>query len=343
MEVCLSMLEFRDKAGLNKVSPRLVFEALTTPAARSKTSYERLEFLGDSVLKFGTTFSSFMQHNSYSEGVLAISRSSTVSNRNLFEIGRSIGIGSVMLNEKISTKEWVPPGFENSDYYKPSQMSLKTIADSVEALIGACFQCAGIDTALDFLERVGLIYAIPKSKALPSVWMGADTEQLSERREKLEEKLNYSFCRTDYVNLVLDYKNLDAFGKVTLQRLEFLGDAVLDLNIACHLFKSYPDLGPGSYTNQRSEIVNNRELGSIAAPFVDDIQDFPKLAGDLFETLLAGIFLDCGCDLDKTFLVLKPLLLDRREETRLLVKHPVRQLQELTQTPEHRNKPLKYM
>lgn len=41
------------------------------------------------------------------------------------------------------------------------------------------------------------------------------------------------------------------------QRLEFLGDAVLDFLITMHLYKSYPGMSPGLLTDMRSASVNN--------------------------------------------------------------------------------------
>jgi endoribonuclease Dicer len=51
---------------------------------------------------------------------------------------------------------------------------------------------------------------------------------------------------------------------VWLQRLEFLGDAVLDLLITKHLFFSHPGLTPGRLTDLRSAAVNNECFARVA-------------------------------------------------------------------------------
>ena len=43
----------------------------------------------------------------------------------------------------------------------------------------------------------------------------------------------------------------------SLQRLEFLGDSVLDYLITWHLYNKYPGMSPGQLTDMRSASVNN--------------------------------------------------------------------------------------
>lgn len=48
------------------------------------------------------------------------------------------------------------------------------------------------------------------------------------------------------------------------QRLEFLGDAVLDYLVTCHIYSTFPDYGPGDITNMRSALVNNCTFAEFA-------------------------------------------------------------------------------
>ena len=50
-----------------------------------------------------------------------------------------------------------------------------------------------------------------------------------------------------------------------LQRLEFLGDSVLDYLITKHLYGEYPNLSPGLLTDMRSASVNNECYAQVAA------------------------------------------------------------------------------
>ena len=58
-----------------------------------------------------------------------------------------------------------------------------------------------------------------------------------------------------YVFLMLD--NYNVIPALQLQRLEFLGDAVLDYLITVYLYNKYPGLSPGYLTDMRSASVNN--------------------------------------------------------------------------------------
>lgn len=50
----------------------------------------------------------------------------------------------------------------------------------------------------------------------------------------------------------------------SLQRLEFLGDAVLDYLITSYVFSAYPKLKPGQLTDLRSLSVNNKAFACLA-------------------------------------------------------------------------------
>ncbi len=51
----------------------------------------------------------------------------------------------------------------------------------------------------------------------------------------------------------------------SLERMEFLGDAILDYLVTCYIFSEYgADLTPGEVTNIRSALVNNNTLAKIA-------------------------------------------------------------------------------
>lgn len=91
------------------------------------------------------------------------------------------------------------------------------------------------------------------------------------------------------------------------ERLEFLGDAVLELVVSFSLFKKYKDKTEGQLTSLRSKIVQTKTLASIAKRLV--LPKFLKLSkgeresggvendsllADTFEAVLGAIFLDQG-------------------------------------------------
>ena len=91
------------------------------------------------------------------------------------------------------------------------------------------------------------------------------------------------------------------------QRLEFLGDAVLDLLISEHLFKQFPSSDEGHLSNNRSKIVNRKALAGFANTLglgehliIGDsaekqrIRTSESALADAIEALIGAIYLDQG-------------------------------------------------
>lgn len=75
---------------------------------------------------------------------------------------------------------------------------------------------------------------------------------------KNEKLLKQAFVHRSYLN------ENPAFELGHNERLEFLGDAVLELAVTEYLYKNYPDLAEGEMTNLRAALVNTQMLAKIA-------------------------------------------------------------------------------
>jgi ribonuclease-3 len=91
--------------------------------------------------------------------------------------------------------------------------------------------------------------------------------------------------------------------KVNNERLEYLGDAVLDAILSDYLFEKFPDANEGFLTKIRSRIVNREVLNQLAVSMgINNIlisninlsHPTKNLYGDAFEALLGAVFLDKG-------------------------------------------------
>jgi ribonuclease-3 len=91
--------------------------------------------------------------------------------------------------------------------------------------------------------------------------------------------------------------------KVNNERLEYLGDAVLDAILSDYLFEKFPDATEGFMTKIRSRIVNRDILNQLAVSMgihnilisnISSIQPTRNLYGDALEALIGSIFLDKG-------------------------------------------------
>lgn len=102
---------------------------------------ERLEFLGDSILGQSVTVMLFTENPTLDEGELAKRRASLVSTVALAEIGRSIGLGPHI---RLGRGEILTGGRDKSSI----------LADTVEAIIGACYLSVGTDAATALVLRL---------------------------------------------------------------------------------------------------------------------------------------------------------------------------------------------
>ena len=102
--------------------------------------------------------------------------------------------------------------------------------------------------------------------------------------------------------------------KVNNERLEYLGDAVLDTVMSDFFFERYPNASEGFLTKIRSRVVSREELNQIAKSM--GLNDFlvnkisagnyvKNLYGDAFEAFIGAIFLDCGYKKTKKILLNK--------------------------------------
>lgn len=100
------------------------------------------------------------------------------------------------------------------------------------------------------------------------------------------------------------------------ERLEFLGDAILDAVVAEYLYGKFPDKKEGFLTQTRSKIVNGDYLGQLAIllgldkfiiSHAHNFNSNKHILGDAFEALIGAIYLDHGYKAVKKF-VIKQLL-----------------------------------
>jgi len=89
-------------------------------------------------------------------------------------------------------------------------------------------------------------------------WPAAQSPEYS--GTKLERILGYSFARGELLETALTHPSAAVGSDVHYERLEFLGDAVLDLAIADLLMRKFPTAKEGPLSKQRASIVNARTL-----------------------------------------------------------------------------------
>ena len=100
---------------------------------------------------------------------------------------------------------------------------------------------------------------IPKGRPAPRSGVAGRVPSAAE----FAENLGHAFQSIDLLELALTHPSIThdmGAGTPHNQRLEFLGDAVLQLVLTLELYEKFPDLGEGPLTQARAEMVNRRTL-----------------------------------------------------------------------------------
>jgi|SRR5271168_3578322 len=134
-----------------------------------------------------------------------------------------------------------------------------------------------------------------------------------------EKKINITFRNKDILKQAFVHRSyLNENRSLNIphnERLEFLGDAVLELVITDYLFKKYPQRPEGDLTAYRSALVNANTLSDAASSL--GINDFLLLSrgeakdtgrarqyilANAFESIIGAIYLDQGYDIAEKFI-----------------------------------------
>ncbi len=116
---------------------RQVFTHSSWVAERSR-SYERLEFLGDSVLSLSVTTELYRRYPQFSEGHLARLRAYVVSRETCAMVAQDLGLGKLL-------RRYAAENQENGELEQLAT-NANVLADLTEALIGAVYVTFGLDT-----------------------------------------------------------------------------------------------------------------------------------------------------------------------------------------------------
>jgi len=127
--------------------------------------------------------------------------------------------------------------------------------------------------------------------------------------------------RLSFYKQVFKHRSRFAEPKENNERLELLGDSILDAIVCEYLYKKYPYKEEGFITELRAKIVNRKSLNEVGnrLGLMDQLQfnrksmrDVSKdMAGNAFEALVGAVYLDAGFDKTKQFIqrrVLKNLI-----------------------------------
>jgi ribonuclease-3 len=168
---------------------------------------------------------------------------------------------------------------------------------------------------------------------------------------ELEKRLGHTFHDAALLARALTHRSRGADNN---ERLEFLGDSILNLVVSAHLYEQYPQLDEGALTRLRASLVNKPALASLArelelgrflllgeGELKSGGYDRDSILADTLEAVIGAVYRDAG--LDATQCIVLTMLNTKLGalDPRAVPKDPKTQLQEWLQkrglpTPEYR-------
>ncbi|XP_063947004.1 endoribonuclease Dicer homolog 3a-like isoform X1 [Daucus carota subsp. sativus] len=388
--------EIKSDVGNVHISSSLILEALTTTKCGESFSMERLELLGDSVLKYAISCYLFLKYPNKHEGQLSDCRINAIRNSTLHKLGTDKKIQGYIRDNPFDPGRWTAPGqqsirlfpcehgVDTADVPLDSKfvsedtkvmigkccdrghrwMSSKTISDCVEALIGAYYVGGGLVASIQLMKWLGMDVEVQHS-LLYDAMTNASLNLYSPKAIEIgivESKLGYQFLvKGLLLEAITHASGEQATGRgYCYQRLEFLGDSVLDLLITWYLYQMHKDIDPGELTDLRAASVNNENFAAATVRknlhfhlqhssglLQNQITEFarlvsgsysnnkasppakcPKALGDLLESIAGAILIDSKLNLEEVWRIFKPILSPIVTPDKLELP-PLRELNEL--------------
>ncbi|KAJ3785329.1 hypothetical protein GGU10DRAFT_313078 [Lentinula aff. detonsa] len=325
---------------LPPIEDDLMVQALTIPSALAGYNNQRLETLGDAVLELCTTVHLLNKFPHRHEGQLSIIRQQSICNRFLLYRALHVGLDSFINSENSTVKSWkhnieVNHSELNSSHFASRNYPRRSLQDCMEATLGAAFLTGGMPMAVQAGNALGLTFGGPSP--WPLRYNRVENSSISPLFTKLQEQLGYDFNNGRLLREALTHPSFASEAEIipSYQRLEFLGDAVLNLVVIHYLYKRFPEAESAQLAFPRTKAVcaqalaflavkklelhqmillNNVDLSKVINSYVPHLQealpqtivntgwkfDPPKALSDVFESVIGAVLVDSGYDYEKT-------------------------------------------
>ncbi|KAH0969724.1 hypothetical protein GBA52_028320 [Prunus armeniaca] len=347
--------EINGKWGNIKISSSLILEALTTLRCCENFSLERLEFLGDSVLKYVVSSHLFLKYPEKHEGQLTARRTRAICNANLHKLGTERNIQGYIRDGAFEPRRWAAPG-QHSRFPDPCKcgvdtlevpldsrfqtkapvkvgkfcdrghrwMNSKTIADCVEALIGAYYVGEGLFAALHVMKWLGIDSELELSLTIEAITRASLRSYIPKNDQiaALESKLDYKFSVKGLLQEAITHGIL--CWTCLSQGISIIATQILirakltDLRSASVNNENFAQVAVRQNLQQHLQHCSGLLLSQITE-YVKSLSEpdngttlqgtkGPKALGDMVESIAGAILIDSKLDLDEVWRIFKPLL-----------------------------------
>ncbi|KAG6872281.1 hypothetical protein C0995_011318 [Termitomyces sp. Mi166 len=280
--------ELFNSTPLYDIPNSLLLTAMTAPVSGERTNYQRLETLGDTVLKFVAGIQLLAEYPLWHEGYLTRKKDHAVANVRLAKENIKRSLYRWIIRDRMLCKKWKP------NYIKPEiskvmvkaqvtdpidekiygkkkkkqqELSTKVLADVVESLIGAAYLHGGFDLGYQCASffDMGLRWQ-PLPMRIEALLARVEIpDDYPSQLGNVERILGYTFKRKSLLIEALTHASYEPnLNTPSYERMEFLGDSVLDMVVIDFLYhapgKNY---SPGHIYLRKSAVVNAHILAYI--------------------------------------------------------------------------------
>ena len=263
---------------LAKIPGHKLLDAITAKSCNSTGCYEKLEWLGDGVLKLvqtdalinSTELGSWIRH--LPEGYLNSARSFMGSNGNLTAACKKLKLESFIHIESLSRGLWTPSPMELVDQKnRPVKRHVtadgKVCADVLESLIGLVYLEFGYHESMVASDALQLTIPHKDDELLKCAKEHAENRNAGKLIAAAEAFTGYRpFVRKSLVEEALTHptKLSTSTSYSSYQRLEWIGDAVLCLAMRSWIYKNLPDMELCNMVLLEATLVCNETLAFLA-------------------------------------------------------------------------------
>jgi endoribonuclease Dicer len=341
------------------------------------------------VLKFIASAQVFTNYPTSREDELTEFRMKMISNKSLFKSAKELKLYQYICSQNIPRRLWRPPHFtspsdsaEITKTLTTQKLSDKTLADVIESTLGAAYCSAGLQASLHAARqlRVPLHQQVQKMSDFYTIYAQQrqshnvssqyDPSQRELDVQRVSEIIGYQFKDPSLVVEALTHASYLNSSVPCYQRLEFLGDAVLDFCVTKYLYNKYKAAQPGTLHDLRKSGVNNdilsvlcvqlklhqhiRHVSNYLVPAIEEFRNLlksaqdegldhgeywlnfnpPKVLSDVIESIIGAVYVDSKFDVRESELLfdrwLRPLL-DKHISIEMIKVHPLGKLKCLVQ------------
>jgi dsRNA-specific ribonuclease len=240
----------------------VIITALTSSATGEDDNYQRLEFLGDCILKFITSVHLMAVNLRMPEGMLTGKKGRLVSNGYLARAALSAGLERFIFYKRFTGAKWKPRYVSQVLASGPppakQQKSSKVVADIIESMIGASYIVGGFPKAFACIQTLlPLEVWTPIPDANVVLYNAAPTQDTVTSLPIVEALTGHTFTKKALLLEALTHSSFHGVNvAMSYERSEFMGDAVLDYIVSKRLYAHKPELSHRTMHGIRTAMVN---------------------------------------------------------------------------------------